>query len=385
MWRVFFIGILFCSLYANRKTICLNMIVKNEKEVVENCLNSVKPIIDYWVIVDTGSTDGTQETIKNCMKGIPGELHERGWVNFEHNRNEALTLAKSKGDYLLMIDADEILQYFDNFALPSLDKDGYYMHVRQLGTVDFQRMALVNSTLQWKWVGVLHETLECTEMKTVGILSGLMNVCNENMGISGRSKDPNKYLKDAEVLEEALKKDPDNSRNIFYLAQSYYAAKEYKLALKNYQKRASMPSQDEQETFFAMYNIGKLQEVLEDYDNAIHSFFKAHAFRPTRAEPLLQVAALYRKMGNCLLGYLISKHALTFERPLDSCIEYSTYDYAILVEVANCSLLLGKWQEGLEACYKLLANPNLPLDIKPRVISNCELAKNRLKEQQKVI
>ena len=39
-----------------KKTICLNMIVKNERPVIERCLNSVKEKIDYWVIVDTGST-----------------------------------------------------------------------------------------------------------------------------------------------------------------------------------------------------------------------------------------------------------------------------------------------------------------------------------------
>ena len=43
------------------KTICLNMIVKNEQPVIRRCLASVKEMIDYWVIVDTGSTDGTQD------------------------------------------------------------------------------------------------------------------------------------------------------------------------------------------------------------------------------------------------------------------------------------------------------------------------------------
>ena len=33
--------------------ICLNMIVKNESKVIERCLASVKPLIDYWVIFDT--------------------------------------------------------------------------------------------------------------------------------------------------------------------------------------------------------------------------------------------------------------------------------------------------------------------------------------------
>src|SRR2546428_69578 len=70
--------------------ICLNMIVKNESHVITRCLGSVLPLIDYWVIVDTGSDDGTQKIIKDFMqeKGVSGELHERPWINFSHNRNE---------------------------------------------------------------------------------------------------------------------------------------------------------------------------------------------------------------------------------------------------------------------------------------------------------
>src|SRR5690242_19150411 len=82
------------------RKICLNMIVKNESAVIRRCIDSVRPLIDYWVIVDTGSTDGTQKIIKNHLKDIPGELYQRPWKNFEHNRNEALTLAKGKSDYI---------------------------------------------------------------------------------------------------------------------------------------------------------------------------------------------------------------------------------------------------------------------------------------------
>ena len=85
-----------CAADPNGQTICLNMIVKDEKDVICRCLASVKPVIDYWVIVDTGSSDGTQEIIRAFMKEIPGELHERPWINFGHNRNEALELAKGK-------------------------------------------------------------------------------------------------------------------------------------------------------------------------------------------------------------------------------------------------------------------------------------------------
>ncbi|MEZ5591436.1 MAG: glycosyltransferase family 2 protein [Gammaproteobacteria bacterium] len=70
-------------------------------------------MIDYFVIVDTGSSDGTPQRIQQIMEafGIPGEIHFRDWVNFGHNRQQALELAVAagRGDWLLFIDADEEL------------------------------------------------------------------------------------------------------------------------------------------------------------------------------------------------------------------------------------------------------------------------------------
>src|SRR5260370_33462938 len=109
-------------------TICLNMIVKNETPVITRCLASVRPFVDYWVIVDTGSTDGTQDIIRAALACIPGELHERPWRDFAHNRNEALELARDKGDYLLFIDADDRLRAPDGFGWPDLVQDAYYLH-----------------------------------------------------------------------------------------------------------------------------------------------------------------------------------------------------------------------------------------------------------------
>ena len=155
-----------------RPTVCLNMIVKNETKVIERCLETVKPLIDYWVIVDTGSTDGTQKLIKKLMKGIPGKLYERPWVNFAHNRNEALQLAKDKGDYLLFIDADDILTYSPEFKKPLLDQDAYFVKI-QFGGTSYGRTQLVKSSLDWKWIGVVHEVLVSPELRSTGTLEGV--------------------------------------------------------------------------------------------------------------------------------------------------------------------------------------------------------------------
>jgi len=362
-----------------RKTICLNMIVKNEKDVIERCLGSVKTLIDYWVIYDTGSTDGTQQVIRAFMKDIPGELHQSTWVNFEHNRNEALQTAQKKADYVLWIDADEILEYSSDFKLPHLEKDFYHMNIRQIDAAEVKRCALIKSTLNWKWVGVLHEVLQCPEAKTHELLRGVINICNTATG--GRSKIgmKEKYWKDALTFEEALKKEPNNSRYVYYLGVSYCAAEHYDLALEAFKKRLSMSSVDHEETYRSMYTVGSIYEKIGNKDAAIEAYFQAHQMRPIRAEPLYRAAQLYRQQRNPLLGYLLSKYALSIPYPsCEDCIDYMAYEYAMLIEFANCSLLIGKWQEGFDACAKLLSSPKLPEGMKEQVESNYELAKNNL-------
>src|SRR3990167_4045655 len=109
----------------DKSTICLNMIVRNEVDVIERCLESVKPLIDYWVIVDTGSTDGTQDKIKSILQNIPGELHEQAWESFAHNRTEAIMFARGKADFLFVIDANDTLSIPPKFKLPKLNCDSY--------------------------------------------------------------------------------------------------------------------------------------------------------------------------------------------------------------------------------------------------------------------
>ncbi len=67
-------------------------------------------------------------------------------MNFAQNRNEALQLAKDKGDYILFIDADDILTYSPEFKKPPLDKDAYFVKI-QFGGTSYGRTQLVKSSL----------------------------------------------------------------------------------------------------------------------------------------------------------------------------------------------------------------------------------------------
>ncbi len=187
--------------------ICLNMIVKDEASVIERCLASVKPVIDHWVIVDTGSTDGTQDIIRRFMTDIPGELHERLWRNFGDNRTEALELARDHGDYLLFIDADEQLRVDTSFDPAQLKEDAYSL-ATFFGNLIYDRVNLVKSQLPWKWCGVLHEYLDAGRPVQQPRIQGLGILVTPD---GARSHDPKKFEKDAALLEEALQSEPHNA------------------------------------------------------------------------------------------------------------------------------------------------------------------------------
>jgi glycosyltransferase involved in cell wall biosynthesis len=359
----------------NLPRVCLNMIVKDEREVIERCLNSVKPFIDYWVIVDTGSKDGTQEVIRECMKDIPGMLYERPWVNFSHNRNEALELAKDAADYLFFIDADDILTYYPYFERPFLDKDCYMMKI-QYGGSTYSRAQLIKASLRWKWMGVVHEALYCDEIRSYGEVEGVEMTI---VGGGGRSQDPTKYLKDALLLEADLKEDPFNARNVFYLAQSYACADLPELALKNYERRVEMMGWD-QEVFWSLYSIAFIHERLSNSEQTIvDAYYRAFHYRPTRVEPLYRLALYYRGRENYLFAYFLTQYALSLPISSDVLfVETWLYDYGLLFEHSISSYWVEKYQECYDTCLKLLALPKLPPAYRDATLRNIEFAREKL-------
>jgi glycosyltransferase involved in cell wall biosynthesis len=371
----------------SRKTVCLNMIVKNESRVIRRCLSSLKHLIDYWVIVDTGSSDGTQQVIKESLKEVPGELHERPWVDFGHNRNEALDLARDKADYLLFIDADDRLVFSSDFTLPDLDKDCYCALQKESKKTNVNTgnylILLIKGSVNFRWIGVLHETIESPEVLSCEVLS---EVSIEYFRQGCRSQDPEIAIKDVQVLEKAVQEDPSNGRNVFFLAQSYVNVDNYPSALEWYKKRVDM-GEERPEVFYSLYVIGVLQKLLNMPSEVfVKSLHQAYRYNPSRIEPLYAMVAHYINVGDYLMGYTVAKEAILLPFPEDVrelFVNIWIYEWGALLQFYLCAQSIGKYEEAIEALKKLLLCSTLPPDQRSllrRDLFQIELAAQQAKQ-----
>ncbi|KAA5597317.1 glycosyltransferase [Blastochloris sulfoviridis] len=363
---------------ASGQIICLNMIVKNEASVIRRCLDSVRPIINRWVIVDTGSTDGTQDIIREHLRDLPGELHERPWRNFAHNRTEALELARGQCDYALIIDADDTLEIEPGTVLPFLTADSYMMEIR-ISTVAYRRPQLVRAACGWRYEGVLHEFLTCEVAGPPGLLTGMLMRSNPD---GARRQDPRTYQRDAAVLEEALRTETDPfliTRYRFYLAQSYRDCRALDKALENYLIRAGLGYWQE-EVFISLYCAAQLKEQLGHSDqDVIDAYRRAANAQPTRAEALYKASRFCRFRGLFEDGYDLAKRGLAIEMPADGLfVEPWVYDIGLLDELALNAYWSGRYRDSLDASLKLLATGKLAATDMPRVVENARFASAKL-------
>jgi tetratricopeptide (TPR) repeat protein len=357
--------------------ICLNMIVKNEAHVIERCLASAKPLIDRWCIVDTGSTDGTQDVIRRFMQGVPGSLHERPWKNFAHNRNEAIDLARAEAcDYLLFIDADEAFEVPASFAWPALTADVYEC-TGHYDAMRYARVAMIATRLPWRWHGVIHEYLDCAVARRTESLTA-PTILVRHDGARARSADT--YARDIEVLERGLLDEPNNARYVFYLAQSYRDCGRLSESRAIYERRATMGGWDE-EVWYSLFQVAVLTERLGEYAEKVSTaYLRAFQTRPSRAESLVELAKFHRLRGEHAQAYLYAKHASEMPRTTDRLfIDEASYAWRALDEVGISGFYVGTGEaraHGASAVKTLLASGALPALERPRIEANARFYEN---------
>ncbi|GFG81737.1 sulfotransferase [Mycobacterium paragordonae] len=355
-----------------RPTICLNMIVRNEAHIVREALDSVAPYINSWVIVDTGSDDGTQDLIRNRMAdlGIPGELHERPWVNFGHNRTEALTLAQGNGDYIWAMDADDILVGTPDFS--QFSADIIWLRCGDDSCI-FWRAQLFRNGIPVRWVGATHEYAEWDGPRTEARLEGEYRI--EDRQLSVRNLSGQKFARDRDLLLAEVERNPRDARSVIYLALSYFCLGDYANARKWYARRVELGGWEE-EVYYAMYRLAESMANLdESWPDVQDAYLKAWEFRPTRAEPLYAIAHRYRIEQRYHLGYQFAKRAAEIPLPAEDIIDIRAdiYAWRALDEQAVCASWIGKQAETFTLCRRLLARPDLPETDRQRIAENRDL------------
>ena len=402
----------------DKQTMTLCMIVKNEKtDHFRQCLESVKNHIDYYVICDTGSTDGTQDFIREFFEeaGIPGEVHDIPWEGFGKCRTKALELCDGKADYAWMIDADDYLD--GEFTLPDIGMDSYQLRIKR-GNFEWWRNQIFKTGVGWKYIGVLHEYAACENMegKKQGRIAtpgyfieartlGARNIDENKQAIDSRTK----YLRDAEVLLSALTNEedpayePNNDRYCFYLGQSYFDAQEWEKAREWYMKRATMGGWPE-EVFYSMYRYAICGSIIHEqserkegptFPETVQEFMNAWNFRPGRAEPLYQLSRVYRQLGKNPIAYMYAQQARKIPFPEQDILflPKEMYDWQLDDEVASTAFFVQEYMEGYEASMRLLRENNFPDGERQRIMGNLEqyqmamqqiaMQQQQVEEQQK--
>ena len=207
------------------------LIVKNESQVIKDCLDSISPLCDEIIVFDTGSNDGTQDICKQnkLVKLIQGEWRD----DFAWARNKSFEAATC--DYILWVDADDLiddksikfllelknnnLNKYDMVIMP------YRYHFdgkKDQYTLDRER--IIKRNLDLKWQGRIHECLP--------IVNNSLRLSNEEAYIIHNHQKPygDRNLKIFQDMEK--KGEIKTIRDQYYYANELYYNGLYDEAIK---------------------------------------------------------------------------------------------------------------------------------------------------------
>ncbi|MPZ38302.1 MAG: hypothetical protein GEU95_09565 [Rhizobiales bacterium] len=342
------------------RTLCLNMIVRDEAAILSRALLSVADHIAYWVICDTGSTDQTPELVQTIFaaRGIQGELHSFAFENFAHARNAAIDRAHASGahfDYLLLMDADMELVVDDPTFRERLTASSY--RVRQKSGITYWNTRLLRRGAPTRYHGVTHEYVDRLPDETP-----LDSIWFSDHA-DGANR-PGKFDRDIRLLRDGLAHEPENSRYAFYLAQSYRDAGRLRDAADAYARRVKLPGWDE-ETWYAQLQEARCRLQLGDDAGFVAAAAKAFDCRPLRAEPLYDLARFYRLQNLHEMAMTFCQIAVKLPWPKDDSLFIEDFVYSVGIrEEISISGFYCKSAEhqkvGRRTCYNLAVDRNAP-------------------------
>ena len=308
-------------------------------------------------------------------EGSSRRPHERPWLNFGHNKTEAMRLARDVAEYALLMDSDDMLVYRSTFrGMPKLDADSYPLLIQYGTDLEYDRPHIIRTVDRLRVRGASSRVPRRHETQAGPRIPG---ITYRVVGGGARSADPvAKFVRDAELLKKDLEQRPDHARSVFYLAQSYRdagveefgaadklegdaadaararARAYYDLSLETYEKRAAMGDAVE-EAFVAKLEAAMKREHIQALDgeeprrarpDVVWGYMAAWEMRPQRAEPLYELARYLRTYGDHFqLAYQIASIAAKIPRPNDWLfVNNSVYRWRALDELAISAYYVGQ-------------------------------------------
>ena len=281
----------------------LTMIVKDEAHVIGRCLDSVfsTGIIDYFAIVDTGSSDNTVSIIEEKAKqyNVQGVVITKSFTDFSECRNLALDGIRGACDWAFWIDADEVLVNKSKNLKASL---GFYYELNEYAWVEanqdslsFYRTNLFRITENTKWKGKVHEFVTLSDYGVpASFIEMSIDVFSEG---NSWKNEKQKFVRYAKLLLEQIELEPEEPRWYYFLADTYRNMKTVefdKKAIEWYQKRISMLDGNEEEIYVSRLMVASLKKkVYRIFDYKTLSDCSSN----TRVEHLLAAAAFKMEEG----------------------------------------------------------------------------------------
>lgn len=339
----------------------LSMIVKDEEATLARTLATVRPFVDRWVILDTGSKDRTREVIRREMAGVPGELHEGTFVDFATTRNRALDLAGEATEFVLWLDADdelvggEALRAFleRERAAQGQDREAYFVRVEMGARFDSPRIFRARAPKPWRFHGAVHEVLTCPDRPPpVHRVPDAM--IRRAPGASSVEKSRRRWERDLKLLRRALERDPNDARSAFYLAQTYLWLERHDQAEAAFRRRIALGGWAE-ELYQAHVGLARIAVARGAPWPVVQArWLDAHTVAPHRAEPLLEIARHYDALGQHALTFLFAELAFHLPLPVRDVlvVDEEAYTWRAADLVGTSAYWIGEFAVGEAAARK---------------------------------
>jgi len=249
--------------------------VKNEADILHRCLESAYPWVNEIIVVDTGSADGTKEIARR----FTGKIYDFSWCDdFAKARN--FSLSKASQEWVLILDADEIVIEFDSKGLESFARTGEST-VGRIKVVNLleepwgqtqhtERISRFFNRQLFYYEGIVHEQLVHNNMLPLKAVP--VGITVEHFGYAQAAmQKKDKLQRNITLLLQAVVDAPGDSYLYYQLGQSYYTAKAYDQACAYFERALTLPvnfaceyAKNLVEGYgYALINSGKYSEALE--------------------------------------------------------------------------------------------------------------------------